>query len=489
MGILQKIFGGFRADSRPQIAPSVENKAAAADAEKAAPTPGTWDGGLRQYGYAWQNSPIDQILRDSAGLTPNVDPRQSLSACLLMHAVLPCFEGASAGFQALMGEPEIECEDERFKQIVEEMIWPKLYLHGEKIDRMTQTAGIVHIARAMLGKTFSYGMGFYILLDENQQIAADPKAKICGVRVCDPLRWDIQEYAPDVIQWTYQWGGQLYYINRDAIAGAVTLPSMRADNSAWNKPMAYVARYFAEFILKAVKGRGQTHVRKGAPVGITAISGEMPKEADPNDIAALSANMNTALAPIKAAYKEAINHANDTGRAADIVLTHGSPIKIESKTYGEGETWLTGFGDEFRTFYQVACASTKWPVYLLSPPESGGLNADNSKAQDNAAITASKEHQQAVAAELTNITRTCCLREGVRMPAKWSVKFNMGNFDNAKEVADINKTNAEAAKIWAETFTMVFNEGGASAAELFAEHFDLEWLEGVTIREPLEPMA
>lgn len=480
------IFDLFRA--KKATPPQPETKAAPPTAaEKAAP--GTWDGSYRHnYFGGWQQSPIDIILRDAAGLTPNVDPRLTLSACLLMFSVLPCYQIADQGFQALMGKPEIDTEDERFKQLVEDQIWPKLRLFGEKVDKLTWTEGIEHIAKAMLSRTLSHGMGFWVALDEFQQIANDPKAQIAGVRICDPCRWEPLEYAPDEIEWVYQRAGQLYYMTRDAVAGVANLPSMRTDDGVWNKPLAYVGRYMAEFILKTVKSRMQMAVMKGAPVEFTAISGEMPKEADPNDIAQLQAQMNTALEPIKAAYKEAIQHANDTGRPADLVVTHAMPLKIDSKVYGSESEWLTGFTEDFREFYEVICASTGWPIFLLSPPKGGGLNADNSDAQCRAALTRSEEHQATIGAEIKRLTETACIRAKIRMPAKWSVKFKCGNFDDAQKMATINKTTAEAAKIWAEAFDLVFQGGGSQAAEQFADFHELEWLEGVTMREAVEPM-
>ena len=454
-------------------------------AEKAAP--GTWDGSYRHnYFGGWQQSPIDIILRDAAGLTPNVDPRLTLSACLLMFSVLPCYTIADAGFQALMGMPEIDSEDERFKQLVEEMVWPEMRLFGEKVDRLTYTKGIEHIAKAMLSRTLSHGMGFWVALDEFQQIANDPKSQIAGVRICDPCRWEPLEFAPDEIEWVYTRAGQIYYMTRDAIAGVANLPSMRTPEGVWNKPLAYVGRYMSEFILKAVKGRGQTHVMKGAPVGITAISSDMPKDADPSELEKLQKLTNDNLAPIKAAYKEALQHATDTGRPADFIVTHAMPLRIESKVYGSESDWLAGFSDEFREFYEVICASTGWPVFLLSPPKGGGLNADNSDAQCRAALTRSEEHQATIGAEIRRITETACLRAKIRMPAKWDVKFHGGNFDDAKKMAEINKIQAEAAKIWAETFDMVFQSGGAQAAEQFADFHELEWLEGVSMRPVIE---
>ena len=142
------IFDLFRA--KKATPPQPETKAAPPTAaEKAAP--GTWDGSYRHnYFGGWQQSPIDIILRDAAGLTPNVDPRLTLSACLLMFSVLPCYTIADAGFQALMGMPEIDSEDERFKQLVEKTIWPEMRLFGEKVDRLTYTKGIEHIAKEHL---------------------------------------------------------------------------------------------------------------------------------------------------------------------------------------------------------------------------------------------------------------------------------------------------------------------------------------------------
>ena len=477
MGIFRDIAAALWPKQQPATTEATAKTAPANDAEKGAFDIGNGFG-IRHHGMYWQDSPIERLLNEASGLTPGVDPRHVLGACRALNAILPVYTAAQMGFVSLLGSPKVITQDEKFKEAVEKLIWPEIRLHGEKIDYMTETKGIEHVARAMLDTAFKDGMGFYICLDADQQIASNPRQKVTGIRICDSIRWEAQEFRPDYVTWQYTREGMIYEIRRDKIAGSLNLPDRRMPEGVWNRQMAYEGLFMSEILLKALKARGRKHTRDGSPATITTISSEYPKDADQDTINSNREAMNVSLTPIKAAFKEAIQHTNDTGRPVDLVVTHGGPLNIDSHTYGEGQTWLTGFENEIREYIRWIAVGTGFPIYRLVPTEGGGLNADNAKSQDDAAVQISVQiHQPSVAAEIDCITRTICERAGIRIPADFKVEFEGGNFDNPKTTAEIAKIQAEATKILVETFDMIFMGSGMDAAMAFAEEMDLEFME------------
>lgn len=479
MGLIQRIAAAFRPNAQPATIADGATKEAPIESEKGLGN-GTWDfgSGIRYNLGSYSNTPIDRLLNETSGLTPGVDPRAVLGTCQALNYILPVYIAAQTGFLSLLGKPIIVSKDEKFKELVEKRIWPNIRLHGEKVDFLTQTLGIEHVAKSLLSRAFTHGMGFYVLVDDEQAIASSPKQKITGVRVCDPMRWTPQEMAPDRITWQYVREGMIYDIKRDLIAGSVNLPSRRMPEGVWNRPMAYEGMFMAEILLKALKARARKHVRDGSPATITTIGSEYPKDADPDTLKSNQAAMTASLGPILQVFKEAIQTVNETGKSVDLVIPHGGPLDIKSHTYGEGQTWLTNFQDEIREYLRWIAVSTGFPIYRLVPTDGGGLNANNSESQDDAAVQISiSEHQPAVGAELKSITNTICLRDGIRIPADYEVQFEGGNFDNPKTVAEIEKLFAETQKIFIEAYAALRIESEVAAAE-FAEQMGLEYLEG-----------
>ena len=472
MGIIQKIRDVFR----PAAAPATTKDAPTNTAEKAASDWNFGQGFRVNYNYG-ADTPIDRLLNSTAGLVPGCDPRAILPTIQSLNYIVPVYIAAQTGFISLLGHPVIVCKDEKFKELIEKTVWPKIALHGEKIDYMSETKGIEHVARAILSRAFTHGMGFWMAVDQDQQIAFDRKQKITGIRVCDPMRWDAQEYRPDYITWQYQREGNIFDIRRDRVAGVLNLPNRRMPEGVWNRPMAYEGLFLAEIWLKALIARSRKHVRDGAPATITTITGEHPEEADMNMMQANNKMLNENLAPVKAAFMDAIKHVNETGRAADIIITHGGPLSIDSHTYGEGQTWLTNFQDEVREYLRWIAVTTDFPIYRLVPTDGGGLNADNSKSQDDSAVQISVTiHQPAVAAELKAITDSICEREGIRIPT-YTVEFEGGNFDNPKTVAEIEKIQAETHKVLIEAFDACAVSSGMDAARAFAALLGMEYME------------
>jgi len=218
MGFLNNLRNAFRRD----VPPTAQELTTAKSEGKKSDIGGWGGNGIRHSFSYGPTTDLEKLIANSINGNPIADPRTKLDTYDMMAAMLPCFSQAFEGFAGLLGTPKIICKDEGFSRMIEDEVWPGLFLHGEKVDQMSRTKGVEHVIASILDRLLRHGMGFYSMLDQEQQWAMEGKSDITGIRVHDPRRWEPLEFRPDYIDWQYMREGQIWTVRRDSVAGVAT---------------------------------------------------------------------------------------------------------------------------------------------------------------------------------------------------------------------------------------------------------------------------
>jgi len=455
------------------------------DQFKAANTPQEGTKYIHNFGYSvastMDENPILKTMHDCRITDdPMPDPRRKLPSYRAMWEALPWVERAIDLHTDFVGTPSFVAGENGNPKTVAalEKWWNESPIHGQWINDIAADRGLEQFVAQLITGTERDGSQFF------HPYSDGPNTPITGLRMYDAARFKyVTDGLSEIARLEYQAVARLEYPTRE------TITEFHFDRMAahlWGKPITYHGEFMAEILIRLMVAHKNGTIRRGDPIGITAIGYEPIERGtiSPVDYADYIKRALDDARAVKDAHSQAVSNQRETSQSQDIVMTVPGKIDMKSSYYGQGIPSIDNIEGILMMYAKMIGMSLDTPMAFLGFDESGGgIGSEKFKVEKSNAIRSAQLKRNKLEAVIRSINARI-LRDAkiLDKPDSYEIEWESPDMSDEKLEAEAAKIEAEAVAIQIQNYSAIrmelsIGKDPQAAANEYAEEIGRdEWV-------------
>lgn len=419
---------------------------------------------------------LEELL-DDCNPYDKKDPRNLVELNEILIDNLPPLKRAVKVMIDMAGEVSIEAESDAQERALNE-ISEQIPVRLDANPEMVFMRGIDAMRNLITRQVLRTGMGFV-----SNYYGSELSTDFDGVVCYDSKRFGInEEFGTEYFTYSSRrtTGGNGYILKVDMDSdnfhpfGLEWNPS-----SIWGLSMVDGGAFFGEMIIRKAVARKNLSMRIGSPMGFHLISAKNTELFDDDAWEAY----HERVTDMANAYKKGLQ-MTERGKRVEMFQSLPADATLQSSWYGAGMKHLDGYVEELDTEMRYLSMVTGIPLELLGFYTGGdGFSGEKFKTLYRMLRGSIKTNQQMQRPGIEDVLFRAGVAEGLPanwiMPGTYEVNFSEPDFMSEKELAEIDKVNAEAMAAHLNNIGRMFFDftgGNDEPVEEYKRQFGLDWL-------------